>query len=79
MTNGFRSRNFLGRFVAGVGRVIVHNSPVRGETFVTRKITRTGALEARPAGLPVPGQSRGERDWATRATTSGDVADPAAA
>lgn len=26
--------------MAGVGRVIVHNSPRRGETFVTRKITR---------------------------------------
>jgi GDPmannose 4,6-dehydratase len=29
-----------GVFCAGVGRVIVHNSPRRGETFVTRKITR---------------------------------------
>ncbi len=29
-----------GRFLAGVGRIVVHNSPVRGETFVTRKITR---------------------------------------
>ena len=31
------------RFVAGVGRMIVHNSPIRGETFVTRKITRAVA------------------------------------
>jgi GDP-mannose 4,6-dehydratase len=29
-----------GVFMAGVGKVIVHNSPRRGETFVTRKITR---------------------------------------
>ena len=29
-----------GVFCAGVGRIIVHNSPRRGETFVTRKITR---------------------------------------
>ncbi|EDN67590.1 NAD-dependent epimerase/dehydratase [Beggiatoa sp. PS] len=29
-----------GVFMAGVGRMIVHNSPIRGETFVTRKITR---------------------------------------
>jgi GDPmannose 4,6-dehydratase len=29
-----------GVFCAGVGRVVVHNSPRRGETFVTRKITR---------------------------------------
>jgi GDPmannose 4,6-dehydratase len=32
-----------GVFCAGVGRVIVHNSPRRGETFVTRKITRAVA------------------------------------
>lgn len=29
-----------GVFCAGVGRIVVHNSPRRGETFVTRKITR---------------------------------------
>ena len=29
-----------GVFCAGVGRVVVHNSPRRGETFVTRKVTR---------------------------------------
>ncbi|MBX3470749.1 MAG: GDP-mannose 4,6-dehydratase [Planctomycetes bacterium] len=32
-----------GVFQAGVGRVVVHNSPRRGETFVTRKITRAVA------------------------------------
>jgi GDPmannose 4,6-dehydratase len=32
-----------GEFMAGVGRVVVHNSPIRGETFVTRKITRAVA------------------------------------
>ena len=31
------------RFQAGVGRVVVHNSPRRGETFVSRKITRAAA------------------------------------
>jgi len=29
-----------GVFMAGIGKVVVHNSPRRGETFVTRKITR---------------------------------------
>jgi GDPmannose 4,6-dehydratase len=32
-----------GRFCAGVGRLVVHNSPRRGETFVSRKITRAAA------------------------------------
>jgi GDPmannose 4,6-dehydratase len=32
-----------GVFCAGVGRLVVHNSPRRGETFVTRKITRAVA------------------------------------
>jgi GDPmannose 4,6-dehydratase len=32
-----------GTFCAGVGRIVVHNSPRRGETFVTRKITRAAA------------------------------------
>ncbi|HEY7954770.1 MAG TPA: GDP-mannose 4,6-dehydratase, partial [Polyangia bacterium] len=31
------------RFCAGVGRLVVHNSPRRGETFVSRKITRAAA------------------------------------
>jgi GDPmannose 4,6-dehydratase len=32
-----------GVFMAGVGRAVIHNSPIRGETFVTRKITRAVA------------------------------------
>jgi GDPmannose 4,6-dehydratase len=53
-----------GRFMAGVGRVIVHNSPVRGETFVTRKITR--ALARIKLGLQdclYLGNLSAKRDW----------------
>jgi GDPmannose 4,6-dehydratase len=53
-----------GRFVAGVGRVIVHNSPVRGETFVTRKITR--GLARIKLGLDdclYLGNLNARRDW----------------
>jgi GDPmannose 4,6-dehydratase len=32
-----------GTFHAGVGDIVIHNSPRRGETFVTRKITRAAA------------------------------------
>ena len=32
-----------GLFMAGVGRVVVHNSPRRGGTFVTKKITQAAA------------------------------------
>jgi GDPmannose 4,6-dehydratase len=32
-----------GRFCAGVGRLVVHNSPLRGAEFVTRKITLASA------------------------------------
>ena len=40
------------------GILFNHESPVRGETFVTRKITRAlGAHQAGSAGLPVSGQS----------------------
>ncbi len=39
------------------GILFNHESPVRGETFVTRKITRAlRAHQARPAGLPFPRQ-----------------------
>ena len=39
------------------GILFNHESPLRGETFVTRKITRAhGAHRARAAGLPVPRQ-----------------------
>ena len=41
------------------GILFNHESPVRGETFVTRKITRgAGAHQARPAGLPLSRQPR---------------------
>jgi GDPmannose 4,6-dehydratase len=53
-----------GVFCAGVGRVVVHNSPRRGETFVTRKITR--ALARIQAGLQDKlylGNLDAKRDW----------------
>jgi GDPmannose 4,6-dehydratase len=53
-----------GRFVAGVGRIIAHNSPIRGETFVTRKITR--ALARIKLGLQdclFLGNLDAKRDW----------------
>jgi GDPmannose 4,6-dehydratase len=52
------------RFMAGVGRLVVHNSPVRGETFVTRKITRAMARIA--LGLQdclYLGNMNALRDW----------------
>jgi GDPmannose 4,6-dehydratase len=52
------------RFMAGVGRLVVHNSPVRGETFVTRKITR--GLARIKAGLDeclYLGNLDARRDW----------------
>lgn len=52
------------RFSAGVGRVIVHNSPRRGETFVTRKITRAvGRIAADLQGKLLLGNLDAERDW----------------
>jgi GDPmannose 4,6-dehydratase len=53
-----------GRFAAGVGLVVVHNSPRRGETFVTRKITRAVARIA--AGIQDKlylGNLHSKRDW----------------
>ena len=53
-----------GRFLAGVGRLVVHNSPIRGETFVTRKITR--ALARIKLGLQdrlYLGNLDAKRDW----------------
>jgi len=53
-----------GRFMAGVGRIVVHNSPIRGETFVTRKITRGFARIA--LGLQdclYLGNLNAKRDW----------------
>jgi GDPmannose 4,6-dehydratase len=53
-----------GVFMAGVGRMVVHNSPIRGETFVTRKITR--ALARIKLGLQdclYLGNLDAKRDW----------------
>lgn len=53
-----------GLFMAGVGRIVVHNSPRRGETFVTRKITR--AATRIKLGLQdklVLGNLDSKRDW----------------
>jgi len=52
------------RFVAGVGRVVVHNSPVRGETFVTRKITRSLArIKLGLLNCLYLGNLGAKRDW----------------
>ena len=46
------------------GILFNHESPLRGETFVTRKITRALArIKLGPAGLPVSRQPRRQRDW----------------
>jgi GDPmannose 4,6-dehydratase len=53
-----------GHFMGGVGRLVMHNSPVRGETFVTRKITR--ALTRIKLGLQdcvFLGNLDAKRDW----------------
>ncbi|MDD5247870.1 MAG: GDP-mannose 4,6-dehydratase [Rhodocyclaceae bacterium] len=50
--------------MAGIGRIVVHNSPIRGETFVTRKITR--ALARIKLGLQdcvYLGNLNAKRDW----------------
>ena len=53
-----------GRFCAGVGRVVVHNSPRRGLEFVTRKVTH--AVAAIKLGMQdelLLGNMDAERDW----------------
>ena len=53
-----------GVFCAGVGRVIVHNSPRRGLEFVTRKVTH--AVAAIKLGMQdelLLGNMDAERDW----------------
>jgi len=52
------------RFAAGVGNLLIHNSPRRGETFVTRKITR--GIARIKAGLDKKiylGNLGAKRDW----------------
>jgi GDPmannose 4,6-dehydratase len=53
-----------GVFCAGVGRLIVHNSPRRGETFVTRKITRAaGRIKLGLQKKLHLGNLEAKRDW----------------
>src|SRR5262249_8850806 len=50
--------------VAGVGRVVVHNSERRGETFVTRKITRAvGRIKNGLQRELFLGNLDAKRDW----------------
>ncbi|HEX8104347.1 MAG TPA: GDP-mannose 4,6-dehydratase [Solirubrobacteraceae bacterium] len=53
-----------GVFAAGVGRLVVHNSPRRGQEFVTRKITHAAASIAagRMSELRL-GNLDAQRDW----------------
>jgi GDPmannose 4,6-dehydratase len=53
-----------GVFCAGVGRVVVKNSPRRGREFVTRKITwHAAAIKAGLADTLALGNLDAERDW----------------
>ncbi len=53
-----------GRFAAGVGLVVIHNSPRRGETFVTRKVTRAVArIRAGMQDKLYLGNLDAKRDW----------------
>ncbi len=53
-----------GVFQAGVGRIVVHNSPRRGLEFVTRKITwHAAAIKLGLAAKLRLGNLESERDW----------------
>jgi GDPmannose 4,6-dehydratase len=53
-----------GRFCAGVGRVVVHNSPRRGLEFVTRKISwHAAAIKLGRADELRLGNLDAQRDW----------------
>jgi GDPmannose 4,6-dehydratase len=53
-----------GVFCAGVGRVVVHNSPRRGLEFVTRKVTwHAAAIKLGLADKLALGNLDAERDW----------------
>ena len=53
-----------GIFAAGVGRVVVHNSPRRGLEFVTRKITwHAAAIKHGQVEKLALGNLDAERDW----------------
>ena len=52
------------------GILFNHESPRRGETFVTRKITGGAARSTRAAGRATLGNLDAKRDWGSPATTS---------
>ena len=53
-----------GKFCAGVGRIVVHNSPRRGLEFVTRKITwHAAAIKLGLRDKLALGNLEAERDW----------------
>ncbi|MFZ2603090.1 MAG: GDP-mannose 4,6-dehydratase [Candidatus Omnitrophota bacterium] len=53
-----------GEFHCGIGKIHVHNSPRRGETFVTRKITRAvAAILAGKQKYLYLGNLKAKRDW----------------
>jgi GDPmannose 4,6-dehydratase len=53
-----------GRFAAGVGQVVVHNSPRRGLEFVTRKVTwHAAAIKLGKLDKVRLGNLDAERDW----------------
>jgi GDPmannose 4,6-dehydratase len=53
-----------GKFCAGVGRIVVHNSPRRGLEFVTRKITwHAAAIRLGLRDKLALGNLEAERDW----------------
>lgn len=53
-----------GTFAAGVGKLWIHNSPRRGETFVTRKITRAvGRIKFGLQDKLYLGNLKAKRDW----------------
>jgi GDPmannose 4,6-dehydratase len=53
-----------GVFCAGIGRLVVHNSPRRGLEFVTRKITwHAAAIKAGKAKELALGNLDAQRDW----------------
>jgi len=53
-----------GTFHAGIGNICIHNSPRRGETFVTRKITKAvGRIKRGEQKYLYLGNLESKRDW----------------
>ena len=70
-------REAYGMFAAN-GILFNHESPRRGETFVTRKITRAvAAIKAGRQDFLYMGNLDAVRDWGYAAERGGDVADAA--